>query len=38
MKSDNPYEKFVYMKKHFSEEEMPLICRKGFYPYEFIDS
>ena len=26
------------MKANFSEEELALIGRKGFYPYEFIDS
>ena len=34
----NPYNKFYNMKNHFNEKEMKLICRKGFYPYEFIDS
>ncbi len=25
------------MKQLFNEDEMTLIARKGFYPYEFID-
>ena len=25
------------MKTHFNDEEMKLIARKGFYPYEFVD-
>ena len=33
----DPYAKFTFMKKLFSESEMALIARKGFYPYEFID-
>ena len=37
-KGENPYLKFHNMKKHFDAEQMKLICRKGFYPYEFIDS
>ena len=35
---DDPYMKFHNMKKHFNKDEMELICRKGSYPYEFIDS
>jgi hypothetical protein len=35
MKTDDPYAKFTNMKK--CVEELSLIARKGFYPYEFID-
>ena len=35
---DNPYEKFHNMKSHFKPEDLDLICQKGYYPYEFIDS
>ena len=34
----DPDVKFTDMKKHFNDEEMKLICQKGFYPYEFIDA
>ena len=37
-KTGDPYQKFTIMKAHFSEEELALVGRKGFYPYEFIDS
>jgi hypothetical protein len=37
-KTGDVYEKFPIMKANFSEEELALIGRKGFYPYEFIDS
>jgi len=37
-KKGNPYENIEIMKTHFSKEELELIGRKGFYPYEFIDS
>ena len=37
-KNGDAYEKFEIMKAHFSKEELELIGRKGFYPYEFIDS
>ena len=37
-KKGDPYEKFEFMKQHFTKEELELIGRKGFYPYEFIDS
>jgi hypothetical protein len=30
------YDNFKNMKEHFGEH-MDLLCRKGFYPYEFID-
>ena len=26
------------MKKHVNDEELKLICQKGFYQYDFIDS
>ena len=26
------------MKTHFKEEDLEIICKKGLYPYEFIDS
>ena len=37
-KKGKPYDKFEIMKTHFSKEELELIGRKWFYPYEFIDS
>ncbi len=36
-KTGEPYTKFTNMKRFSNEEEMKLITRKGFYPYEFID-
>jgi len=35
---NDPYSKFHNMKNNFNKEQMKLICQKGFYPYEFIDS
>ena len=37
MKTGDPFIKFRNMKTHFNDEEMKLIARKGFYPYEFVD-
>ena len=37
LKTGDQYTKFTNMKRFFNEEEMKLIARKGFYPYEFID-
>jgi hypothetical protein len=37
-KGEDPFENFKNMKTNFDDEQMKLICRKGFYPYEFIDS
>ena len=37
MKTGDPFIKFRNMKQHFNAEEMKLIARKGFYPYEFVD-
>ena len=34
----DPYQKFTNMKAHFNKDELKLICKKGFYPYEFVDS
>ena len=34
----DPYQKFTHMKKHFKSDEMSLVCKKGVYPYEYIDS
>ncbi len=34
----DPYLKFHNMKTNFTKEQLKLICQKGFYPYEFIDS
>jgi hypothetical protein len=31
------FEKFNNMKQHFNEEELELICKKGVYPYEWMD-
>ena len=36
-KSQHKFDKFNNMKKHFTEEELELICQKGVYPYEYID-
>ena len=32
------YKNFVNMKKFFKDEDLNIICKKGLYPYEFIDS
>ena len=32
------YKNFHNMKKYFKEEDLNIICKKGLYPYEFIDS
>ena len=37
-KTGDPYDKFEAMKAKFTKEELALIGRKGFYPYEFVDS
>ena len=31
------YANFPRMKQYF-KEDMDILCRKGFYPYEFVDS
>jgi hypothetical protein len=36
-KSQNQFENFGNMKKHFTEEEIELICQKGVYPYEYMN-
>ena len=36
-KSTDKYEMFENMKKHFNDDELKLVCQKGFYPYEFMD-
>ena len=37
-KTGDPYEKFHNMKRFFTDAELALIGRKGFCPYEFIDT
>ena len=37
-KTGDTYAKFKIMKANFTDEELALIGRKGFYPYEFVDS
>ena len=37
-KKGYPSEQFEIMKARFTKEELELVGRKGFYPYEFIDS
>jgi len=32
------FKKFIETSKHFSSEDMPLVTRKGVYPYEYTDS
>jgi len=32
------FEKFRYTAKHFSTENLPLVTRKGVYPYEYTDN
>lgn len=32
------FDRFNYMKKHFNDDEMKLICTKGVYPYSYVDS
>jgi hypothetical protein len=34
---DDRYKHFHNMKKHFNKY-MDLLCRKGYYPYEYIDN
>ena len=29
--------KFAYISKHFSEDQLPLLLRKGVYPYDHVD-
>jgi len=31
------FSKFCETSKHFSAEDMPLVTRKGVYPYEYTD-
>ena len=37
IKTGDPYAKFTNMKRFFNEEEMKLIAKQWFFPYEFID-
>ena len=37
-KSKDKYEMFENMKKHFNADELELVCKQGFYPYEFMDN
>ena len=32
------YDKFKNIKKYYSEEQLPLITKKGIYPYEYMNS
>jgi hypothetical protein len=34
---DDKYKYFQFMKKYFNEN-LDLLCQKGFYPYEWVDS
>ena len=34
----DPYSKFHNTKANLTKEQMKLICQKGHYPYEFMDS
>ncbi len=36
-KGEDKFKYFDNMKKHFTETEMELICKKGVYPYEWVD-
>ncbi len=36
-KGEDKFKDFHNMKKHFTEPEMELICKKGVYPYEWVD-
>ena len=36
-KTGDEFEKYTHMKQHFNEEDMKIICRKGIYPYEWMD-
>lgn len=33
-----PNDKFIHIKRFFSEEDLPLVTRKGVYPYEYTSS
>lgn len=35
---NNKYKNFDNMKKYYSGEALDLLCRKGFYPYEWVDN
>lgn len=35
---DDPYQKFTIMKSRYDADSLDLICQKGYYPYEFIDT
>ena len=35
--TNDKYVNFPCVKQHF-KEDMDILCRKGFYPYEFIDN
>ena len=39
LKTENAdkFENFSNMKQHFKQEELGLICKKGVYPYEWMD-
>jgi hypothetical protein len=32
------YKKFNNMKRYYSGEKLDLLCRKGYYPYEWVDN
>jgi len=36
-KGQDKFEHFHTMKQHFTDSEMELICKKGVYPYEWVD-
>ena len=35
---EHKYEHFHNLKKHFTDSELYIICKKGVYPYEWVDS
>ena len=35
---EDKYKKFKSMKRYYSGENLDLLCRKGYYPYEWVDS
>ena len=35
---EDKYKNFPNMKKYYNDDELKLLCRKGFYPYDWMDN